>query len=116
MMRGMPWIGVLVGAWLVAFFVGGLAARWAIGGVAPLTTTAWVLVVVAAAFVGTAATTALAAGRWRQDAARDVAKPTVSTKTVRRERQLGTGYLLLSGACLVIAVLIVLVYRLVYTV
>lgn len=116
MMRGMPWIGVLVTAWLVAFLVGGLVARWAVGGVAPLTTTAWVVVVLAAGFLATATTTALAGGRWRQDAARDDARADVSSRTVRRERQLGNGYVMLSGACLVIGVLIVLVYRLAYTV
>lgn len=112
----MPWIGVLVAAWLVVFLVGGLLARWAMGGVAPLTIGAWVLVVMAAGFLATAATTALAGGRWRQDATRDDARPSVPAATVRRERQLGNGYVMLSGACVVVAVLIVLVYRLVYTV
>lgn len=112
----MPWMGVLVAAWLVAFLLGGLVARWAVGGVAPLTTTAWVVVVIAAGFLATAGTTALAGGRWRQDAARDDARPAVPARTVRRERQLGNGYVMLSGACLVIGVLIVLVYRLAHSV
>lgn len=112
----MPWIGVLVAAWLVVFFVGGLGARWAIAGVAPLTTTAWVIVILAAGFLASAATMALAGGRRRQDAVRADAQPSVPASTARRTRQLGNGYVILSGACIVVAVLMVLVYRLVYTV
>jgi hypothetical protein len=115
MIHAMPWIGVLVAAWLVVFFAGGVLARWVMGGVAPLTTGAWTLVVIAGGLLATAATTALAAGRWRQEAARDRARAAVPTTAVRRERQMGNGYLLLSAACVVIAVLIILVYRLVYT-
>lgn len=107
---------MLVGAWLVAFLVGGMLARWAVAGVAPLTTSAWIVVSIAAGFVASAATMALAGGRRRQDAEREDARPSVPASTARRTRQLGNGYVMLSGACLVIAVLMVLVYRLVHTV
>jgi hypothetical protein len=109
----MPWIGLLVAAWLVVFLIGGVIASWAIAGVSPLTTGAWVVVALAAGLLACAATMALAAGRWRQDARRGAA--TVPASAVRRELRLGNGYVMLAAACAVAAVLLVLVFRLVYT-
>lgn len=109
----MPWIGVLVAAWLVVFVAGGVVSRWAIAGVAPLTTGAWVIVVLAAGLLASAATMALAAGRWRQEARRAAA--TLPAATVRGEQRLGSGYAMLAVAFVVAAVLLVLVYRLFYT-
>lgn len=110
----MPWIGLLVAAWLVMFLVGGVIASRAIADVSPLTTGAWVVVVLAAGLLASAATTALAAARWRQDARRGVA--TEPASAVRRELRLGNGYVMLAAAFVVAAVLLVLIYRLVHTV
>lgn len=112
--RQMPWIGLLVAAWLVMFLVGGVIASRAIADVSPLTTGAWVVVVLAAGLLASAATTALAAARWRQDARRGVA--TEPASAVRRGLRLGNGYVMLAAAFVVAAVLLVLIYRLVHTV
>ena len=112
----MPWLGLLVAAWLVVFFVAGLVARWAIAGGVPLTTAGWVVVLLAAALLASASTMGLAAGRWRQHARQTAGTATVPVSTLRSELRLGNGYLMLAAGCALFAVLLVLLYRIAYTI
>jgi len=110
----MPRIALLSTTWLVVFLVAGLLTLWMVGGAAPLPTIAWAVVLAAAALLASATTMMLAAGRWRRAAATD--RATAPTPASRRELRLGNGYLILAAALAVVAVMLVLVYRLAYTV
>jgi hypothetical protein len=112
--RDMPWIAVLVATWLLVFLLGGVTARWILSGISPPTVVGWMVVMVAAALLASAATMGLAAGRWRQDARSH--KAAMPRSVVTRELRLGNGYVLLAATFAVAAALLVLVYRLVYTV